>query len=54
MRISKIGISGKREESFIKQNMTSNINFVGCRIKANIPFRQRWIAKKNTWGRPRL
>ena len=54
MRISKIRISGKRKERFIKQNMTRNIDFVGCEIKENIPFRQWWITKKDTWGRPRL
>ena len=54
MRIGKIRISGKRKKRFIKQNMTGNIDFVGCVIKANIPFRQWWITKKDTWGRPRL
>ena len=54
MRISKIRISGKRKKGFIEQNMTGNIDFVGCGIKANIPFRQWRITKKDTWGRPRL
>ena len=54
MRISKIRISGKRKKGFIEQNMTGNIDFVGCVIKANIPFRQWRITKKDTWGRPRL
>ena len=54
MRISKIRISGKRKKGFIEQNMIGNIDFVGCGIKANIPFRQWRITKKDTWGRPRL
>ena len=54
MRISKIRISGKRKKGFIEQNMTGKIDFVGCGIKANIPFRQWRITKKDTWGRPRL
>ena len=54
IRITKIRISGKRKKGFIEQNMTGNIDFVGCGIKANIPFRQWRITKKDTWGRPRL
>ena len=47
-------IMSKKKKSLIKQNMTSNIDFVRGRIKANITFRQRRVTKKNTRFRPRL
>ena len=47
-------IMSKRKKSLIKQNMTSNIEFVRGRIKTDIPFRQRRVTKKNTRFRPRL
>ena len=48
MRIGKMRIMSKRKNSLIKQDMTSNVNFVRGRIKADIPFRQRRVTKKNT------
>ena len=54
MGISKVRITSKGKERLIKQDMTSNVDSVGGRIKANITFGEWRIAKKNTRFRPGL
>ena len=54
MGISKVRITSKGKERLIKQDMTSNVDSVGGRIKADITFGEWRIAKKNARFRPGL